>query len=69
MAGIEDILNRQNIDADQWMFGLKERSFFGIRIKNRMFKERSNDLNADVILNFGHVIKKKAWIREKYNSL
>ena len=67
-AGIGDILNRQNLNADNWMFGMKERTLFSIRIKNRIFKENSNDLNIDFILHFGRYIKKKAWSKENFEE-
>ena len=33
-----------------------------------MFKEGSNDLNIDFILNFEHYIKKKAWSKENFDE-
>ena len=46
----------------------EEKSLFSIRIKNRFFKEKSNDLNIDFILNFGKYIKKKAWSKENFEE-
>ena len=68
MVAIGDILDRQNLESEEWMFGLKEKTLLSIRIKNRMFKEKSLDLNIDFILNFGQYIKKKAWSRKDFEK-
>ena len=36
---ISDLLNKQNLNSDDWMFDMKEKTLFSIRIKNRMFKK------------------------------
>ena len=62
------ILNQQNFDSSEWILGKKETKLFSIRNKNRMFKEGSYDLCTDFILNFGQVIRKKAWDIEDFES-
>ena len=62
------ILNQQKYDSNEWILGKKETRLFSIRNKNRMFKERSNDLCPDFILNFEQVIRRKAWDTDNFES-
>ena len=68
LSNICGILNRQNYDSSEWILGKKETRLFSIRSKNRMFKERSYDLHPDFILNFGKIIKKRAWNKKDFES-
>ena len=52
ISNICGLLNRQNIESNEWILGTKETKLFSIRSQNRMFKEKSYDLNPDFFLNF-----------------
>ena len=66
LSGLTDLLIKENINDSQWILGNIEKKLFLIRMTNRMFKEKSYELNIDFILHFGNNIKKKAWSKENF---
>ena len=68
LSNICGLLNRQNIDSNDWILGTKETRLFSIKSQNRMFKEKSYDLHPDFILNFGNFIRKKAWNKKDFDK-
>ena len=69
MANLTGLLSKENINESQWMLGGVEKKLCSIRMINRMFKEKSNEMNIDFILNFGNNIKKKAWMRNDFETV
>ena len=43
LSNICGLLNRQNIDPNEWILGKKETKLFSIKSQNRMFKEKAYD--------------------------
>ena len=69
LAGLGELLSKENINDTQWILGSVEKNLFSIRMVNKMFKEKSNEFNIDFIINFGNIIRKKAWSRPDFESV
>ena len=69
LAGLGELLSKENIGDSQWILGPIEKKLFSTRMINKMFKEKSNEFNIDFILNFGNIIRKKAWSRPDFESV